>query len=52
MTPPPTSVRVDAWLWAVRLFKSRSLAAAACKPGHVRGYVERSKPATTLALGD
>lgn len=52
MTPPPTSVRVDAWLWAVRLFKSRSLAAAACKAGHVRVNGERAKPATTLALGD
>lgn len=45
-------VRVDIWLWAVRQFKSRSLAAAACKAGHVRVNGERAKPATTLTVGD
>jgi ribosome-associated heat shock protein Hsp15 len=45
-------VRVDSWLWAVRLFKSRSLAAAACKAGHVRVDGERAKPATLVGPGD
>jgi ribosome-associated heat shock protein Hsp15 len=44
--------RVDSWLWAVRVFKSRSLAAAACKAGHVRVGGERAKPATQVGLGD
>jgi ribosome-associated heat shock protein Hsp15 len=51
-TDAPTSARVDAWLWAVRLFKSRSLATAACRAGHVRVNGERAKPATAVRVGD
>lgn len=46
------SVRVDAWLWAVRVFKTRSLATAACKAGHVRVGDERAKPAQAVRIGD
>jgi ribosome-associated heat shock protein Hsp15 len=45
-------VRVDAWLWAIRLFKTRSQAHAACEAGHVRVRGERAKPATAVAIGD
>ena len=51
-TDAPASARVDAWLWAVRLFKSRSLATAACRAGHVRVNGERAKPATSVGVGD
>ena len=44
--------RVDSWIWAVRLMKTRSLAAAACKAGHVRVNGERVKPAQALKEGD
>ncbi|UCM86976.1 RNA-binding S4 domain-containing protein [Streptomyces marincola] len=47
-----TSVRVDAWIWAVRLAKTRSAAAAACRAGHVRVNGERAKPAQALRPGD
>ncbi|GAB2632126.1 hypothetical protein GCM10027168_73980 [Streptomyces capparidis] len=45
-------VRVDSWIWSVRLTKTRSLAAAACRAGHVRVNDERVKPAHPLRPGD
>lgn len=48
----PTSVRVDSWIWSVRLTKTRSLAAAACRAGHVRVNGERVKPAQAVRTGD
>ena len=44
--------RVDQWTWAVRLYKSRSLATAAVKAGHVRVNDERAKPSTSVHVGD
>ncbi|MFD9907316.1 RNA-binding S4 domain-containing protein [Streptomyces sp. NPDC059063] len=46
------SVRVDSWIWSVRLVKSRSMGAAACKGGHVRVNGERVKPAYGVKPGD
>ncbi|MGW3598217.1 RNA-binding S4 domain-containing protein [Streptomyces sp. NPDC005133] len=46
------SVRVDSWIWSVRLAKTRSQAAAACRAGHVRVNGDRAKPAQTLHVGD
>ena len=51
-TTEATSARVDSWLWAVRVFKSRSQATAAVKAGHVRVNGERAKPATSVKVGD
>lgn len=44
-------VRVDAWVWAVRMFKSRSQATAAAKAGHIRVDDERAKPSTPVRIG-
>lgn len=54
MSPPadPTSARVDAWTWAVRLFKTRSAAATACRAGHVRVNGTSVKAAHPLKPGD
>ena len=45
-------VRVDRWLWAVRLTKTRSGAAQACRAGHVQVNGARAKPASTVKAGD
>ncbi len=45
-------VRVDRWLWAVRLTKTRSGAAQACRAGHVQVNGARAKPATTVKAED
>ncbi|WP_040156087.1 RNA-binding S4 domain-containing protein [Mobilicoccus massiliensis] len=46
------SVRVDVWLWSVRIYKSRSLATAACKAGHVRVNGAGIKPSSPIRVGD
>lgn len=46
------SVRVDSWIWAIRLTKTRSAAGAACRAGHVRVNDVTAKPAQHLAIGD
>jgi ribosome-associated heat shock protein Hsp15 len=44
--------RVDRWLWAVRLVKTRSGAAQACRAGHVQVNGARAKPASPVKVGD
>ncbi|MET9560448.1 RNA-binding S4 domain-containing protein [Streptomyces tauricus] len=46
------TVRVDSWIWSVRLVKTRSMGATACRGGHVRVNGERVKPAYAVRLGD
>ncbi|MBI3414617.1 MAG: RNA-binding S4 domain-containing protein [Verrucomicrobia bacterium] len=48
----PGKVRMDKWLWAVRLFKTRSAAAAACNGGHVKIDGVAVKPARAVKVGD
>ncbi len=46
------SVRVDKWMWAVRLFKTRGLAAKACESGRVRAGERVFKASTELRGGE
>ncbi|MEU0894040.1 RNA-binding S4 domain-containing protein [Streptomyces massasporeus] len=47
-----STVRVDSWIWSVRLVKTRSMGATACRGGHVRVNGERVKPAHGVRVGD
>ena len=44
--------RIDKWLWAARIFKTRSIAADACKNGRVTLKGERIKPSRIIKEGD
>lgn len=44
-------MRIDVWLWAVRMFKSRSAAAAALKKGHVSIDDVKARPASEIKIG-
>lgn len=44
--------RIDKWLWAVRIYKTRSIAAEACKKGHISIGDRTAKPAHNIRVGD
>ncbi len=46
------TARLDKWLWAVRLFKTRSTAAEACKKGRISVNGAQAKAAHTVKVGD
>ena len=52
MAATPDRVRLDKWLWAARLFKTRSLAAEAVERGRVGVNGQAVKPARELRPGD
>jgi ribosome-associated heat shock protein Hsp15 len=49
---PPSSARLDKWLWSVRIFKTRSLATDACRAGSVDVGGHAAKPARDVHAGD
>jgi ribosome-associated heat shock protein Hsp15 len=44
--------RIDKWLWAMRLFKTRTIAAEACKKGRVMVQQVAVKPSRNIKIGD
>lgn len=46
------SVRADSWLWAVRIYKTRSAATTACRAGHIRLNGDKVKAAQPVRIGD
>ena len=46
------TARIDKWLWAARIFKTRSVAADACKNGRVTINKVNVKPSHTIKVGE
>lgn len=46
------AARLDKWLWAARIFKTRSIAADACKNGRVTVKGANAKPSRTVKVGE
>ncbi|WP_293297551.1 S4 domain-containing protein [Pedobacter sp. UBA4863] len=45
-------LRIDKYLWAIRVFKTRSLATDACKAGRVKLKGQNIKPSAVVKVGD
>lgn len=52
LKPDTENVRVDKWLWTVRVYKTRSLATEACKNGRVRIGEQVVKPSREIRIND
>jgi len=53
MTETPTgAVRIDQWLWSVRITKTRAAAADLCRSGHVKINAKTAKPSSKVAAND
>lgn len=44
--------RIDKWMWATRIFKTRTISAEACKKGRVSVGGANAKPSRTVKVGD
>ncbi len=50
--PEKEKLRIDKYLWAIRLFKTRTLASDACKAGRVKLDGNNIKPSHEVRLGE
>ena len=48
----PNEARLDKWLWAARIYKTRTLAADACKNGRIAINGVQAKPSRSVKVGD
>ena len=47
-----SEARIDKWLWAARVYKTRTLASDACKNGRITIHGALAKPSRTVKVGD
>ena len=47
-----SEARIDKWMWAVRIFKTRTIASEACKKGRISINGTPAKPSRTVKEGD
>lgn len=52
MAEQKEKLRIDKYLWAIRIFKTRSLAAEACEKGRVKLHGDSVKASKTVNVGD
>jgi ribosome-associated heat shock protein Hsp15 len=52
MATAKTKLRLDKYLWAIRLYKTRALAADACDSGKVKFEASQAKGSKTVSIGD
>src|ERR1700756_3380628 len=50
--PEKEKLRIDKYLWAIRIFKTRTLAAEACKAGRVKLEGQNIKPSHEVKVGE